>query len=68
MEEEIKNFLLRKYNNNGIPGLSFEKIASSKYYNKIVELNTKNLDIQQFCSKFIDVEDEYIMYISICYD
>ena len=64
MEKELLTIL----NTKGVSGLTHDALKSKPYYNKLTKLNKKNLDMEEFCCKILDREDDYIMYISICND
>lgn len=64
MEKEILTIL----NTKGVSGLTDNALKDKTYYNKLIKLNKKNLDMEEFCCKILDREDDYIMYISICND
>ena len=64
MEQE----LLKILNKRGVSALTDKALKTSKYYDKIVKLNKKKLDIEEFCCLLLNREDDYIMYISICND
>lgn len=64
MEQE----LLKILNKRGVSGLTNKALKSSNYYDEIVKLNKKKLDIEEFCCLLLNREDDYIMHISICND
>ena len=65
---KIINFLNRTYENHGICGLNEKNLKSSKLFEDILRLNKNKMDLQEFCCKLIDRDDDYIIYISVCND
>lgn len=64
MEKELLTIL----NTKGVSGLTNDALKSKIYYDTLVKLNKKNIDMEEFCCDFLNRQDDYIMYISICYD
>jgi len=64
METELLNIL----NTKGVSGLTDKALKNSKHYKTLKSLNVKNLDMEEFCCNILNRVDDYIMYISICYD
>lgn len=65
---KIINFLNSIYETHGICGLNEKKLMSSKLFEDILMLNRNKMDLQEFCCKLIDRDDDYIIYISVCND
>lgn len=64
----MENELLSILNTKGVSGLTKDALKTKTYYNTLVKLNKKNLDMEEFCYTILDRVDDYIMYISICSD
>ena len=65
---KIINFLNSIYETHGICGLNEKNLKSSKLFEDILRLNKNKMDLQEFCCKLIDRDDDYIIYISVCND
>ena len=64
----MENELLSILNTKGVSGLTNNALKSKPYYNRLVKLNKKNMDMEEFCCNILNRVDDYIMYISICSD
>ena len=64
----MKTELLNILNTNGVAGLTDNALKKSNHYQTLRYLNVKNLDMEEFCCNILNRVDDYIMYISICYD
>tara|TARA_B100000676_G_C18010803_1_gene806560 strand:+ start:279 stop:491 length:213 start_codon:yes stop_codon:yes gene_type:complete len=67
-QRNIFYFLSDIYDKYGITGFTENKLKLSDLYEEIVSLNKNKMDLQEFCCKLIDREDDYIIYISVCND
>ena len=68
---KINEKLNELYNKNGFKAFTKENLTYHNIYNDIINLmkNEKyKYDIDEYCSKIIDKEGDYIIYISVCND